>query len=66
MPNIPQLLHVIVDRIRRGEVVPVKKEFTKMVAEELEDICLPHTIIDEKTNPNRMLFRRFTPNQKKR
>jgi len=55
--NMPVLVQGVVDRINSGHTVPVKKEFREDVVEKLEQQYVAYTIDEDKTDPNRVLFR---------
>jgi len=60
MRGIQQAVQGVVHRIYRGETVPVKKEYQNIVADELDSHAVPYCITEDKTNLDRLLFRRTT------
>jgi hypothetical protein len=57
MFHLPRVVQLVVNQIISGKTVPVKKEFQKMISDDLTEKDISFTTSEDKTHSGRVLFR---------
>jgi len=56
LAEMDRIFQTVIDRILKGEVVPVKKDFQQVISETLTDKNVVFEVVADESNTERVLF----------
>jgi len=56
LAEMDRIFQTVIDRILKGEVVPVKKDFQQIISETLTDKNVVFEVVADESNTERVLF----------